>query len=344
MHIQALILGAGPGGLACANILAKNNIQTLVIERKPTIGPKVCAGGITWSGLSNRVPEDLIERSFRRQRLSSRFQNVTISSEVPIISTVNRVRLGQYMAHQAQENGATILPFHVAKKIQKDSVEVQNRQSGKIQKIDFDYLIGADGSLSLVRRYLKLPMGNNIGIGINYQIPQNHDSMEWHLDSNSFKNGYSWIFPHTDTVSIGAYVRKDLLPAIKLKRNLISWAASNNINLKNEKCFAEYINFDYQGWDFRNIFLVGDAAGFASALTGEGIYPAIVSGETVAKKILTPNYSTKKIDRMIKKQKRFKKVVELTSNSMLLNTTLGELSILLLRSKLLNFRHLEMGH
>ena len=67
MHVHTLIVGAGPGGLACATVLAGNGKDVLVTERKKRIGPKVCAGGITWSGLISRVPANLAEKSFPLQ-------------------------------------------------------------------------------------------------------------------------------------------------------------------------------------------------------------------------------------------------------------------------------------
>ncbi len=106
--------------------------------------------------------------------------------------------------------------------------------------------------------------------------------MEWHLDSGLFASGYAWVFPHQDSVSVGAYVDGRVMKAKQLQDNLIKWSAKSGYPLSGHKSEAEYINFDFRGYRFNNIFLVGDAAGLASGLTGEGIYPAIVSGEAVA--------------------------------------------------------------
>ncbi len=344
MHYKAVIVGAGPGGLACANKLSRNGVRTLVIERKSEIGQKVCAGGITWSGLVSRVPEELIELSFPLQNIKTRFQNITVSADCPIIATINRKKLGQFMATETEQNGAIILTSTQVRSIKKNSLEILDRKTGQRDTIHFDYLIGADGSQSMVRRFLQLPPDSGAGIGINYQPPVIHEQMEWHLHTKYFKNGYGWIFPHKDSVSIGAYVDKKVMSAGQLKENLIIWAATQGFDLREEKCSAEYIHFGYQGWDFGHIFLVGDAAGLASALTGEGIYPAIVSGETVAEKILDPQCDLSKINRMIQKQQIFRKMVQLTGKSIFLSFFLAELGLLLLRLKILNFRHLEMGH
>ena len=117
----------------------------------------------------------------------------------------------------------------------------------------------------------------------------------------------------------------------------------NKFDLRNAKCSAGLINYDYRGWQFGNTFLVGDAAGFASALTGEGIYPAIISGESAAQRILEPSCSLERIQNLEKKQKRFSNMVELTSKSGLLSSTLSEIGALALRTKMIDFTVLEMG-
>ena len=72
------------------------------------------------------------------------------------------------------------------------------------------------------------------------------------------------------------------MPAQQLKKGLIAWAETLGFSLAKEQAQADYINYDYQGWSFGRIFLISDAAGLASGLTGEGIYPAIISGEETA--------------------------------------------------------------
>jgi geranylgeranyl reductase len=240
------------------------------------------------------------------------------------------------------DSGTEILPATRLMEVSDHALVLLNTLTNQRVQVQFDYLVGADGSNSLVRRYLALP-SSKMGIGINYQIPGRRDTMEWHLDSAYFKNGYGWIFPHRDTISVGAYVDRSVMKAQALQRNLIRWADGLGIDLSDKKCDAEYINFDYRGWDFGHIFLAGDAAGLASALTGEGIYPAVVSGEMVANKIIDPNYNPAPINRLIKKQQLHANLVYLTGQNRWFNALLSELVVFGLRIGLLNFRLLEMA-
>jgi len=336
-----VIIGAGPGGLACAKHLAEHGQEVLVLERKTTIGPKVCAGGITWSGLLRHVPEALIERAFPKQHVISNLQRIEVVADKPIVATVNREKLGQWMAQAARNSGATIETGIQVKEINKSYI-IACDQHKKLIKIPFKHLVGADGASSMVRRFLGIPT-EKMAIGINYQIPGRCKEMEWHLNTRMFGSGYGWIFPHRETISIGAYGDQHNMNAAKLKKQLLAWAAQQGYDLAREQPRAALVNYDFQGFAFQNFWLVGDAAGLASGLTGEGIYPAIVSGEAVARKIIDPVYPADEIKVMAKKQKQHQKVIRIASRHPLLCSLLMEWLVFLLRIKLLDFHALEMA-
>ena len=335
-QFDVVIIGGGPGGLICAQVLAESGVEVLLLERKKNIGQKVCAGGITWHGLIQKVPENLIERTFHEQFIFSSCQKICFRKNDPIIATVNRVVLGQWMSEKARSAGAQIrLGWHV-KNISEHSITASDN-SGRTVTVQFNHLVGADGSSSIVRRFLGLP-SHKVGIGINYQIPGNYEQMEWHLNTAFFGNGYGWIFPHKDSVSIGGYTdRKNLTPT-ELNKRLFKWGESRGFKLHNHPVKAETINYDYRGYRFKNIWLVGDAAGLASGLTGEGIQPAIVSGETVAKLIIDPSSPADAIETMVRKKNRHERIIDLSGKNKTLCTVLMETLVFLLRLKILDFQ------
>ncbi len=343
MNYDVVIIGAGPAGLSCASILAQNNLKVLVLERKDQPGSKVCAGGVTWSGLIKRIPESLVERGFPQQHIYTRLQHTSISSPDPIIATVNRKKLGLHMAKAVESAGAEIRTSAQLRKISEKSLIFSNLQSGKDEEVFFSFLVGADGSNSLVRRHLKIPV-EHYGIGINYQIPGVLERMEWHLDASLFHNGYSWIFPHSNTVSIGAYVDAKVMKAGDLNKAFNLWAKKRALPIAHHQARAEKISFDYRGWHFGNIFLAGDAAGLASGLTGEGIFPAIVSGEAVAEAIVRPGHNTAEMERLIDRHALHSRLTLLTGRSRLVSGLASECAVLALRCGLLNFKKLEMSH
>lgn len=342
MSFDVIIVGAGPGGLACAEATATLGLKTLVLERKFVIGRKVCAGGVTWNGLVKKVPIDIFERQFHTQYIFTRSQKVSVSSPTPIIATVNREKLGQLMSRKAQQAGAELRLGCQVISINGHTITFFNKSTKKREQQKFSYLVGADGSSSLVRRHLGLAV-QDIGIGINYQLTGNFPNMEWHLDNLLFASGYAWIFPHQDTVSIGAYVDSRVLKAKILHENLLKWAEKSGHRLSGYKKEVEYINFDYRGYHFNNIFLVGDAAGLASGLTGEGIYPAIVSGEAVAECIADPHFKPIDLQKMIKNHSRHRRIVTLLGKNRILSTVLAELISFGLKKKLISFSAAEMA-
>lgn len=343
MFFDVIIVGAGPGGLACAEITASAGLKTLVLERKKVIGKKVCAGGVTWNGLVKKVPISLSERQFATQHIFTRHQQIIVVAPTPIIATVNREKLGQEMGRKAMQAGADIRLGCQVTAINGNTLTFLTVSTKKVQQLRFSFLVGADGSSSLVRRHLGIPV-RNIGIGINYQLSGNYPDMAWHLDSALFKSGYAWVFPHGETVSVGAYVDARVMQAKKLQESLLRWAKKSGYPLSTHKGEAGRINFDYRGFRFKNIFLIGDAAGLASGLTGEGIYPAIISGEEVARCIVHPGFNPVDLQKMIKNHTRHRRLVSLLGKNNLLATFLAEMITLGLEKKIFNFTAAEMAH
>jgi flavin-dependent dehydrogenase len=332
---SVIIVGAGPGGLAAAKILAEHGYDVLVLEKKAVVGPKVCGGGITWDGLIKRIPESLIEGAFPEQHVRSNFQQTVIRAAEPIVATIRREVLGKWMYQQACDAGAEI---HTSCQVHRITPATVETSRGEYR---YHYLLGADGSGSIVRRYLKLPT-ERLGVGIHFKVPGNFTSMEWHLNDSFFQNGYSWIFPFKDMASIGVYGIRPYNNPKQMLNSLIRWAGLRQIATSGLKPKAGLINFDYRGWHFNNIMLIGDAAGLASGLTGEGMFPALVSGETAARVIINPDYDSADLQRLIKKQQKHRRIAEFSAKNKIINIATMEILVLALRMGLIPFSMLEM--
>lgn len=343
MKYDVVIVGGGPGGLHCGRILSENGVKTLILERKKQIGKKVCAGGITWRGLIKTIPETLIERTFKRQIITTRYQKMVIEESMPMIATINRIALGTYMADLAENAGTDIISGAYAETF--DKRQLCYRKNGSNHTVQYDFLIGADGSNSRVRKFLKLPGDKtDRGIGIQYTVNDSAGSdMIWNFDAGLFASGYSWIFPHRDGASVGAYSGTPACTAQQLKNGLDRWLGKLHIDVSGCRLDAEQINWNYRDWRFGHVFLVGDAAGLASPLTGEGINPAFVSGETAARTIIDTNYKPDQLERIVKLHRSHKKMLNTASKSRILSTILSEISTVLLRYRIINFKRFEMA-
>lgn len=342
MKYDAVVVGGGPGGLTCAALLADQGVKVLVLERKSRIGPKVCAGGITKGGLINALPQSLIQRAFSSQTIITKYQHLVIDATGPMIGTVNRRELGTHMAGEAAASGAEIITGARADTVSDDRVIYI--LGDRSYEAYYDFLVGADGSSSKVRKFLGIDSSApHCGVGLHYVVGDAGDKMVWNFNADSFGSGYSWIFPHRDYASVGAYLADGSISPLQLKKNLDRWLGDWDINPADGRFEADKINIDYRGWAFGSRFLIGDAAGFASPLTGEGINPALVSAEAVAAAIITPSAGPDNLQRIIRRHRSHRMMSRTAGRSRLLALVLSELSGLLLRFGIIGFDKFEMA-
>jgi len=323
---NVVIIGAGPAGLKAAEVLASTGKKVVVFEKNKVIGPKVCAGGLTNKDLGF-IDKSLIERSFNSFRVSHKNKSITLTDKKPFVYTINRKNLGLWQLKQAKKAGAEIKTNIQIKKIKNNSVIINNKE------VKFGYLIGADGSNSIVRKYLGLRT-NKIVITLQYTIKKKFDNVEAFYDRSKFGLGYVWIFPHKNYAKVGCGTHTKSIKMDKLRGNFHLWLKEKNISFSSAKLESAVINYGYEGYKFGNIFLVGDAAGFASELTGEGIYHAISSGVDVAKKIIDPNYKCKSIQRILRMKKRDRKLLNLMSNKIWVRITYI-IALVLIKNKII---------
>ncbi len=308
---DVVIVGAGPAGLKAGEVLSNAGKSVLILEKNKVVGDKVCAGGVT-TKILDFIPKKVLGRSFRTAILHSPHDTTKINFKKVIGFTVERKKLGKYMANAARKAGAEIRLDHGVTKIKKNSLIVGNKE------IKFDYLIGADGSNSIVRKSLGLPE-KFIGEGLQYITKKPFKYLEFFFDVDKFGSWYGWIFPHKNHTSIGVGVGLGQNIS-RLKKNFDDWC-KDEFDVSKAKFQAGVINTDYRGYKFKSKFLVGDAAGFASGLTGEGIYFAILSGFDVANKILNKNYKCENIDHILK----VKKIEERALKALQINKTITKI-------------------
>ena len=283
---DVIIVGGGPAGLRCAEILCASDLNVLLLEKEKTFGDKVCAGGLTRKDLDIvHIPDSIKEHSIVTTGLFSPGRKSISVAPEPIAVTVSRKNFGDWQRSQIRKDHVKVLPGSRVTELKKGSVIVNGKE-----EFAYRYLVGADGYNSIVRKYLGLPQEKRL-IGIQYQIPKakrEEKRFEIHLHSRYFKAGYAWVFPHKSHYRVGCCADPARVSTRKLKENMHFWIAEQGFTLEDAVYESAPISFDYRGIRFGNIFLTGDAGGFASGLTGEGIYQALVSGEAAARLILDP--------------------------------------------------------
>lgn len=293
---DVVIIGAGPGGLIAAEYLADKGKDVLVLEKGQIIGKKVCAAGISLKSLAFGLPEKIMERAFRRFTISTPKQEVVFETDEPFLYTTTRPALGNFLAKRAKKAGAEIRTDSPVQDVRETSVQVND------DALHFTHLIGDDGAASIVRKSLGLKV-EGCHQAFQYIIPKRMQEIEIFVDAKKFGPGYAWIFPYKNTCSVGAGTDlaapvQKRYPASLVRQNFFAWFEEKFPNEQKEfQAFT--ICYDYKGHAFGNKFLIGDAAGFSSSFTGEGIYQSLLSGLEVAKKIAEPEYSCPGIQRLL---------------------------------------------
>lgn len=304
-HYDIVILGAGPAGLACAIELKNSQYKVLVIEKNEVIGPKVCAGGLTNLTSSYPIPKNNT-RSFYHQKIVVKDKSHTVKLTNPI-RTLTRLELGQFQLQQLQvAPNITTLTNTSVKEIKQNELLTNNGLS-----FQFSFLVGADGSNSIVRKHLNLD--THQCVGLYYNIPVITNDCIWYLKHKTLKTGYIWVFPHKEYTNIGVYFHPKVLNSKKARQVLEDYITTHGFSFNSDQLEGAPVCYNYLGHEFENIFLIGDAAGLTSKGTGEGISYALTSGKEIGKKLLDKEYKTPELIALIrikKRQDKFFKVLE----------------------------------
>lgn len=327
---DVIIVGGGPSGLRCAEILGESSLSVLLLDKASTFGDKVCAGGVTRKDFSViDIPEKIIEHKIKNTAIISAKRSSETSAQEAFVFTLDRRDLGQWQRDQINTEKVEVRTRARVTEIKPDYLVVN-----KEEKIGYKYLVGADGYNSIVRRYLNIPQEKHL-IGIQYIIPDPVETprLEIHLHSKYFKSWYAWIFPHKGSLTVGCACDPKLMPAKQLKENFHAWLDAKGISVENARYESAPISYDYRGLKFDNVFLIGEAGGFASGLTGEGIYQSLVSGETAARMIMDENYQSDTFQSVVRYNEIQYKIMKLLYRAGIFRGLIYELIVILMNNK-----------
>merc|ERR1712078_422309 len=312
--LRVAIVGGGPAGACAAEECAKAGIETFMIERKMD-NCKPCGGAIPLCMIDEfDLPEYIIDRQVNRMKMISPSNvEVDIGSTLKpneYIGMTRREILDDFLRQRAEENGAKVINglFMGMEQMEGEKgpwtmkINSYEGEEKKKETLEVDIVIGADGANSRVAKVID---AGDYDYAVAYQERSaiDDDKMkfyenlaEMYVGDDVSPDFYGWVFPKYDHVGVGTgtVINKT---AIKEYQDAIRYRAGDKIEGgKIIKIEAHPIPEHPRPKRIQGrVALVGDAAGYVTKCSGEGIYFAAKSGRMCGEAIAQRSRNGKKM-------------------------------------------------
>ncbi|WP_186699771.1 geranylgeranyl reductase [Cyanobium sp. NS01] len=314
--LRVAVVGGGPSGSCAAEVLAKAGIQTWIFERKLD-NAKPCGGAIPLCMVSEfDLPDSIIDRKVRNMRMispSNREVDIHLDNNNEYIGMCRREVLDSFLRNRAADLGAHLVNGLVTK------IDTGvNRQgpytltysdygtgeaTGESKTLEVDLIVGADGANSRVAK--AMDAGDyNVAIAFQERIRLPAKEMSYYEDLAEMYVGtdvspdfYAWVFPKYDHVAVGTGTMQNNQSLIKgLQEGIRLRARKRLVNGEVIKVEAHPIpEHPRPRRVVGRMALVGDAAGYVTKSSGEGIYFAAKSGRMCAEQIVASSQAGQRI-------------------------------------------------
>ena len=317
---DVLIVGAGPAGSFAAERLARGGARVALFDGRPRGEAKACGGGVTSKAL--KAWPFLLEAGGRAvtevEMVSPAGEGVRLKLAEPF-AIYSRCAFDSYMRTRAERAGARVFEGRVNALEKKDDEGCWVVRSREGESWRGRVLAAADGANSAIARRLAGPLSNSdMEVAFGYRTPLNEaDEAPTVIAFLPGWAGYAWAFPRLDHISFGIATAQDTFEHKTLDQMLWDFmvkyyreregdgssSSSGSITLDGEGEIEERLRASAERYAARipglapetfdarraagdDWALLGDAAGFADPVTGEGIYYALRSAELFAESYL----------------------------------------------------------
>jgi digeranylgeranylglycerophospholipid reductase len=306
-EVDVLVVGGGPAGSLAAEAAARQGLRTLLVEREAEIGHPVRTSGAL--ALATATQFGIPERHYhplRTVRLASPGETAVFRASEPVACVIDVRETYRHLARRAEAAGARVLtraeaihPIIVDGAVTGCAV----RYADRVTDVRARVVIDASGHRASVSRAAALHPGfARFGVGAELEVVSDacrQDELVLIVGTRHAPAGYAWVFPWGDgRVRLGvgllhADTRED-------PRRLLSLFVAEldrfEIELGHHEITERHHGLIPAGGlasrlAGAGIVAVGDAAGVATLVVGEGIRLGMVSGlmagEAAARAIVT---------------------------------------------------------
>ncbi len=297
---DVLVAGAGPGGAVAAKKCAELGLKTLLVEKKTLPRDKVCTGMIMgdWAVHIIRdefgiIPKTLLvdPPALKGHRLHVAGALVqSLEWHTPLC---RRKDLDFWLVKQAEASGVTLeTRARVVDVVQEEnSLRVIIQSRNQTQELKAQFVIGADGATSVVRRTtfpnLKVPYSGPVREGYRGSLDLERDYIHWFFPTGLPRPRFNvnhkddlFLIEGSGIRELSEEIRDTLLPYGFDPENKPLWKDGCAIAMLHDPLISG--TFEPA---MGNILLVGDAAGLIFPITFEGIGSALKSGLGAAESI-----------------------------------------------------------
>jgi geranylgeranyl reductase family protein len=300
---DVIVSGAGPAGSKCAEVLAKNGFKVALIERD-TSWRKPCGGAV-----SNRIFKYYPKiRKLNFQRIygismySANYLNFTYSwrgiQDYSI--NVDRLEFDNFIRDTATDAGAMLFDKNVAYDfLTKNKEKIGIKTKSPLGKNEFlgKIIVIADGMSSklAVRSGLREKWKIQEIYSTKCAIMEGKTLLDQEIMAIFFKpyKGYGWIFPLNDNkFNIGVGMSQVMHREYSINKLFLDFLKDQHVKeLLPSSSYKEIwkSNYPLPALGVKkncligdNLMIIGDAAGFVSPISGEGIHASVVSGQIAA--------------------------------------------------------------
>ncbi|HEX6727189.1 MAG TPA: geranylgeranyl reductase family protein [Nitrospira sp.] len=291
---DVIVVGSGPAGASAAWRLAQAGVAVAVLEKAVLPRYKTCGGGVVGRAMQ-ALPMDVrhvVEQDCHTAQLNLLPAELSFTTHrsTPIVSMTMRSRFDFAILTAAQEAGAAVHQRCAVDEISFHGDFVTLLTAGGVMRAKF--VVAAHGALNKAARTMGMADGRVLIPALEYEVTVPQDRLDrFHgmarFDFGLLPRGYAWAFPKQRHLSIGvlsmAQRGRDLKQAMADYLDMLGCGSVTQVERH-----GFVIPFRPRQGPFveKRTLLIGDAAGFADPVTGEGISFAIRSGLMAAQSLI----------------------------------------------------------